>query len=297
VGSPQEPNAAAAGTVAIGDLAIRRLGYGAMRLTGPGIFGPPADLAAARATLRALPELGVNFIDTAHAYGPVVSELLIREALHPYRDLAIATKGGFARPGPNQWAPDGRPDVLRAEVDRSLKVLGVDRIDLWHLHRVDPDVPADDQFATVAELQRAGKLRHVGLSEVSVEQIAAASRHFTVASVQNGYHLLQRKNDPVLDHCARAGIPFIAYFPLATGALAAPDSVLTRVAAKLGATPAQVAIAWLLHRSPNLIVIPGTSRPDHARENVAAAALRLTDEQFAEIERVGKKAALLRQPR
>ncbi|HEY1557371.1 MAG TPA: aldo/keto reductase [Kofleriaceae bacterium] len=287
----------AAGTIAIGDLTIHRLGFGAMRLTGPGIFGPPRDLDGARATLRALPELGIDFIDTANAYGPIVSELLVREVLHPYRGLVIATKGGFLRPGPNQWLPDGRPESLRTAVDSSLKVLGIERIDLWHLHRVDPKVPAGEQFAAVAELQREGKLRHVGLSEVSVEQIAAASQHFTVASVQNGYHLIERKNEPVLAHCERAGIPFIAYFPLATGALAAPDSILTTIAAELGATPAQVAIAWLLRRSRSLIAIPGTSRVDHARENVAAASLELTDEQFTRIERIGKKAALLRQPR
>jgi aryl-alcohol dehydrogenase-like predicted oxidoreductase len=288
---------AAAGTIAIGDLTVHRLGFGAMRLTGPGIFGPPRDVDAARTTLRALPELGIDFIDTANAYGPVVSELLVRECLHPYRGMVIATKGGFVRPGPNQWLPDGRPESLRIAVDSSLKVLGVERIDVWHLHRVDPKVPAHEQFAAIAELQREGKLRHVGLSEVSVAQIEAAGKHFTVASVQNGYHLIERKNEPVLEYCERAGIPFIAYFPLATGALAAPDSILTSVAGELGATPAQVAIAWLLRRSRSLIVIPGTSRPDHASENVAAANLVLDDEQFQRIERIGKKAALLRQPR
>src|SRR5260221_4765936 len=204
-----------------------------MRITGPGMFGPPVDLAAARATLRSLPELGVNFIDTSNAYGPVVSELLVREALHPYRDLVIATKGGLLRPGPNQWLPDGRPKALRAAVEASCKVLGVERIDLWQLHRVDPNVPEADQFAAIAELQREGLIRHVGLSEVSTAQIDAASKHFTVASVQNGYHVIERKSEPVLERCERDGIPFIAYFPLATGALAAPDSVLAHVAKKI----------------------------------------------------------------
>jgi pyridoxine 4-dehydrogenase len=292
-----QPNAADAGTITIGgDLVVNRLGFGAMRLTGPGIMGPPIDMAAARATLRALPELGVNFIDTSNAYGPVVSELLVREVLHPYTGLVIATKGGLLRPGPNQWLNDGRPQSLRAAVENSLKVLGIERIDLWQLHRIDPKIPADDQFGAIADIQRAGLIRHVGLSEVSVEQIVAAGTHFTVASVQNSYHVIQRAHEAVLEHCERAGIPFITYFPLATGALAAPDSVLARTATKLGITPAQAALAWLLHRSKQIIAIPGTSNPEHLRENVAAAAVHLTDEQADEIERVGKKAALLRAP-
>jgi aryl-alcohol dehydrogenase-like predicted oxidoreductase len=260
-------------------------------------MGPPADLPAALATLRSLPELGVNFVDTSNAYGPVVSELLVREALHPYRDIVIATKGGLLRPGPNQWSPDGRPKALRLAVENSLKVLGIERIDLWQLHRVDPNVPQDEQFATIAELQREGLIRHVGLSEVSVEQIDAARKHFVVASVQNGYHVVQRKSEAVLERCEQDGIPFIAYFPLGTGSLAAPDSVLTRVAQKLGITAAQAALAWLLKRSKSLVVIPGTSRPDHARENVAAGDVQLSDDAFEEIARIGQKAALLRAPR
>jgi len=286
-----------AGTITIGgDLTIHRLGVGTMRLTGPGMFGPPADLDGARAMLRTVRELGIDFVDTSNAYGPVVAELLVRDVLHPYTGITVATKGGLLRPGPNQWANDGRPASLRAAVEASLKVLGVERIDLWQLHRVDPNVPADEQFAAIAEMQRAGLIRHAGLSEVSVDQIEAAGKHFRVATVQNGYHLIERKNEPVLEYCERAGIPFIAYFPLATGALAASDSILVPVATKLGITPAQAALAWLLHRSSVLVAIPGTSRADHLRENAAAASIRLTDEQAAAIERVGKKAALLRSP-
>ncbi len=283
-----------AGTVTIGDMTIHRLGFGTMRLTGPGIFGPPGNLEAARETLRLVPELGIDFVDTANAYGPIVAELLVREVLHPYQGIVVATKGGLLRPGPEQWANDGRPASLRAAVEASLKVLGVERIDLWQLHRIDPNVPQDEQFAAIAELQREGKIRHLGLSEVTVDQIEAAGKHFTVASVQNGYHVVQRKSEPVLEYCERAGIPFIAYFPLGTGTLAAADSVLARTADKLGITPGQAAIAWLLKRSPLLVTIPGTSRPDHLRENMAAGDVVLTDEQFDEIARVGKKAALMR---
>ena len=287
-----------AGTVTLGgDLLIHRLGFGAMRITGPGMMGPPADLDAARATLRLLPELGVDFVDTSNAYGPIVSELLVRECLHPYRGIVVSTKGGLLRPGPNQWLKDGRPIALRAAVEASLKVLGVERLDLWHLHRIDPNVPVDDQFGTVAELQREGKIRHAGLSEVTIDQIEAAQKHFRVATVQNGYHVIDRKSEDVVDYCERAGIPFIAYFPLATGALAAPDSVLARVAGKLGMTPGQAALAWLLKRSKNLVAIPGTSKPEHLRENVAAADLVLDDAGYAEIEKVGKKALAMRAPK
>ena len=283
-----------AGTVTIGDMTIHRLGFGTMRLTGPGIFGPPRDLDGARATLRRVLELGIDFVDTANAYGPIVSELLVREVLHPYRGIVVATKGGLLRPGPEQWANDGRPASLRGAVEASLKVLGIERIDLWQLHRIDPKVPEAEQFGAIAELQREGKIRHVGLSEVTALQIESAGKHFTVASVQNGYHVVQRKSEPVLEYCERAGIPFIAYFPLGTGMLAAPDSVLAHTAAKIGITPAQAAIAWLLARSPSLVTIPGTSRADHLSENMAAADIELTPEQQAEIARVGKKAALMR---
>jgi pyridoxine 4-dehydrogenase len=287
-----------AGTVTIGgDLVINRLGFGAMRLTGPGIVGPPPNMAAAIETLRSLEGLGVNFVDTSNAYGPMVSELLIRQVLHPYRGITVATKGGLLRPGPNQWANDGRPEALRAAVELSLKTLAVERIDLWQLHRVDPKVPAGEQFAAIAEIQRAGLIRHAGLSEVSVALIEEARTYFPVATVQNGYHLIERKNDPVLEHCEKLKIPFIGFFPLATGALAAPDSILARIATELGITPAQVAIAWLLKRSPSMVVIPGTANPVHVRENIAAASVQLTDEQFAHIARIGQKAAMLRAPK
>jgi pyridoxine 4-dehydrogenase len=282
------------GTVTIGDISVHRLGFGTMRLTGPGIFGPPGDLERARQTLRLVPELGIDFVDTSNAYGPIVAELLVREVLHPYRGILVATKGGLLRPGPEQWSNDGRPASLRTAVEASLKVLGIERIDLWQLHRIDPKVPIDDQFAVMAALQREGKIRHLGLSEVTVDQIEAAAKHFTVASVQNGYHVVQRKSEAVLEYCERAGIPFIAYFPLGTGMLAAKGSVLARTAEKIGITPAQAAIAWLLKRSPLLVTIPGTSRPDHLRENMAAADITLTDEQFDEIARVGNKAAMMR---
>jgi aryl-alcohol dehydrogenase-like predicted oxidoreductase len=282
--------------IAIGDLAIRRIGFGTMRLTGPGAFGPPANLDSARATLRSLAELGVDFVDTSNAFGPMVSELLVREALHPYHGIVVATKGGLLRPGPNQWRHDGRPASLRAAVDASLSVLGIERIDLWYLH-VDPAIPIDDQLATVADLQHAGKIRHAGLSDASVEQIIAAGKHFTVASVQNAYHLIERRHEPVVEHCERAGIPFVAYFPLATGALAASDSIIARVATRIGATPAQTALAWLLKRSPLLVAIPGTTNPAHARENIGAAALALDDATYSELERIGRKAALLRAPK
>ncbi len=279
-----------------GDLAIDRLGYGAMRLTHRG-WGPPADLEAARETLRTLSAVGVTFVDTSNAYGPFVSELLIREVLHPYRDLVIATKGGILRPGPTQWVRDGRPEALRAAVLGSLKVLGVERLDLWQLHDIDPAVPLDEQFAAIAAMQREGLIRHVGLSNATVAQVDAAGAHFRVASVQCVYNVIDRTHDDVLARCERDGIPFIAYYPLATGALAAPDSILGRIAGELGITAAQAALAWLLKRSKVIVAIPGTSQPAHLRENAAAARIVLTDEQFAAIDRIGRRAAMLRQPR
>jgi pyridoxine 4-dehydrogenase len=281
-------------SISLGDLTIGRLGFGAMRITGPGIMGPPPDLDAARATLRALPELGIDFVDTSNAYGPLISELLVREVLHPYKGIRIATKGGLLRPGPNQWLVDCRPQQLRAAVDNSLHVLGVERIDLWQLHRIDPNVPLDDQFGTMAELQREGKLRNLGLSNVTPDQVDLAAKHFAVASVQNRFHVIDRTFEPLLVRCEQLGIPFIAYFPLATGALAKSDSILVRVARDIGITPGQAALAWLLKRSRSIVAIPGTSSPEHLRENVRAADVRLTDEQFGAIGRVGEKAALLR---
>jgi pyridoxine 4-dehydrogenase len=285
------------GTITIGDLQVSRLGFGTMRIVGDGVFGAPPDLSAARETLRLVPELGVNLVDTANAYGPLIAELLVRDVLHPYRGVVVATKGGLLRPGPSQWKSCGRPEALRAAVKGSLLTLGVDRIDLWQLHRIDPDVPADEQFAAIAEMQRDGLIRHVGLCNVWNEQIEAARKHFTVAAVQNLYHVIDRRSEPVVDHCEQHGIPFIAYFPLATGALATHDSVLQRVAAKIGIAPGQAALAWLLKRSPSIIVIPGTQNPEHLRENVAAASIELDDEHYAEIERIGRKADRLRAQR
>ena len=282
------------GTIAIGDLQVSRLGFGTMRITGPGVFGPPHDVASAHETLRLLPELGVNLVDTANAFGPLFAELLVRSVLYPYRGLVVATKGGVVRPGPSHWQEAGRPEQLRAAVEGSLMMLGVDRIDLWQLHRIDPAVPADEQFAAIAQIQRDGLIRHVGLCNVWNEQIEAARKHFTVAAVQNLYHVIDRRSEPVVDYCEQHGIPFIAYFPLATGALAARDSVLQHVAAKIGITPGQAALAWLLKRSPSIAVIPGTQNPDHLRENVAAGSIELDDEHYAEIERIGRKADQLR---
>jgi pyridoxine 4-dehydrogenase len=282
------------GTIAIGDFQVSRIGFGTMRITGPGVMGPPRDLAAAREALRLVPELGINLVDTANAYGPLVAELLVCDELHPYRGLLVATKGGVVRPGPNQWRSDGRPAALRAAVQGSLVTLRVDCIDLWQLHRIDPEVPADDQFAAIAQIQRDGLIRHVGLSNVSIEEIEAAGKHFTVAAVQNRYHVIDRRNEPVVEYCEQHAIPFIAYFPLATGALAARDSILQHVAAKLGITPGQAALAWLLKRSPSIVVIPGTQNPAHLRENVAAGSVELSDEHYAAIERIGRKADQLR---
>ena len=285
------------GTITIGEFCVSRLGFGTMRLVGDGVFGPPPDLAMARETLQRVPELGVNLVDTANSYGPLIAELLVRHLLHPYRGLLVATKGGFRRPGPFQWQTDCRPESLREAVEGSLKTLGVDRIDLWQLHRIDPEVPLEEQFGAVAQMQREGLIRHVGLCNVWNEQIDVARKHFTVASVQNLYHVIDRRSEPVVDYCEQHGIPFIAYFPLATGALAARDSVLHRVAAKIGMTPAQAALAWLLKRSPSIAVIPGTQNPEHLRENVAAASIELSDEHCAEIERIGRKADQLRAQR
>lgn len=287
-------HASAAGSISIGDLSVHRLGFGGMRLTGTGILGPPPDIASARATLRALPALGVNLVDTSNAYGPFISEALIRECLHPYAGLTIATKGGYLRPGPFLWHPDGRPASLRLAVQGSLKLLGVERIDLWQLHRIDPAVPESDQFGCIADLQREGLIRHVGLSGCTLDQLDLARTVFPVASVQHRYHVIDRRSESLVDRCAALSIPFIAYFPLATGALAAPDSILAGVASRLGITPAQAALAWLLHRSPSIVVIPGTQNPAHLAENVAAAAIRLSPDDFAEISRIGERAAKLR---
>ncbi|ASF11456.1 putative aldo/keto reductase [Nocardia brasiliensis NBRC 14402] len=274
--------AAASGTFAIGaDLPVHRLGFGAMQLTGPGVWGDPADPDEAVRVLRRVVELGVNFIDTADSYGPFVSEQLIRKALHPYPDdLVIATKGGFTRSGPGDWRAVGRPEYLRQQTELSLRHLGLDRIDLYQLHRIDPQVPLADQLGELALLQQEGKIRHIGLSQVSVAQLAQAREIATIVSVQNLYNLSNRTDEDVLDYAERENIAFIPWYPIATGTLAAPGGPLDAIAAEHGATPAQLALAWLLRRSPVLLPIPGTSRVAHAEENTAAAGITLTDKEF-----------------
>jgi pyridoxine 4-dehydrogenase len=279
-------SAAASGTFTVGgDMTVNRLGFGAMRITGQGIWGDPKDPAGARATLRRAVELGVNFIDTADSYGPEVSENLIREVLHPYRGVVIATKGGLTRQGPGEWYPVGRGPYLQQCVQMSLRRLGVERIDLWQLHRIDPQTSRKEQFETIAAMQRDGYIRHVGLSEVSVGDIEEAQQYFPVATVQNQYNLVDRKSENVLDYCEAHNIGFIPWFPLAAGDLAQSGSVLSQIAKRLGATASQVALAWTLKRSPVMLPIPGTSRADHLEENVAAANLVLTDEDFEELDR------------
>jgi aryl-alcohol dehydrogenase-like predicted oxidoreductase len=264
-------------------LTIHRLGFGAMRITGPGIWGPPADPDTAVAVLRRAVELGVDFIDTADAYGPDVSEDLIREALHPYDGVVIATKGGLTRQGPDAWEPVGRPAYLRQCVQMSLRRLGVDRIDLWQLHRIDPQVPADEQFGAIAEFQREGLIRHIGLSEVTIDDVVAAQRHVDVVTVQNLYNVADRSAESLLDHCETEGIGFIPWFPLGGRGLAQEGSALTRIADRLGATPGQVALAWLLQRSPVMLPIPGTGSLEHLAENCASSDLVLDDEALAEL--------------
>ncbi len=284
--------AAASGTFALGgDMNVTRLGYGAMRITGKGIWGEPDDHEESLRVLRRLPELGINFIDTADSYGPYVSEDLIREALHPYDGMVIATKGGLTRHGPDIWRPVGRREYLRQCVLMSLRRLKVDWIDLWQLHRIDGNVDRDEQFAEIAKMQKEGLIRHVGLSEVSVEEIEAAEKHFKVVSVQNLYNLVTRQSEAVLDYCEQRQIAFIPWFPLAAGNLARPGSVLDDVAHKLDAAPSQVALAWVLKRSPVMLPIPGTSKVKHLEENVAAAGIELSDEDFARLDQAGKDEA------
>jgi len=280
-------HAAASGTFRIGgDLEVNRLGFGAMRITGKGIWGDPADPRAARQTLEKLPALGVNLIDTADSYGPFVSEDLIREVLHPYKGMVIATKGGLTRHGPDIWAPVGRPEYLRQCVLMSLRRLGLDRIDLWQLHRIDAK---DEQFGVIRDMQNEGLIRHVGLSEVNVEEIQAAAKFFKVVTVQNLYNLGNRQSEAVLDYCTEQGIGFIPWFPLAAGELAKEGSVLSSIARKLGATDGQVALAWLLKRSPVMLPIPGTGSADHLEENIKGASLELSQEDFEALEHAVKK--------
>jgi aryl-alcohol dehydrogenase-like predicted oxidoreductase len=277
--------ASKSGTFAIGgDLPVYRLGFGAMRVTGRGIWGPPKDRDEAIRVLKRCVDHGINLIDTAESYGPQVSEELIGEALAPYpKGMVIATKGGLDRPGPDNWVPNAKPARLREELDGSLRRLKLERIDLWQLHRIDTNVPEDEQFGAIAELQRAGKIRHVGLSEVTIDQIKRAEKFFKVVSVQNRYNLADREWESVLDYCERAGIGFIPWFPLATGKLAEPGGALANIAAKHGAAPSQIALAWLLKRSPVMLPIPGTSSVAHLDENMKGAEIELSDEEFASI--------------
>jgi pyridoxine 4-dehydrogenase len=281
-------NASQSGSFLIGgDLKINRLGFGAMRITGPGIWGEPADRAEVLNTLRRLPELGVNFIDTADSYGPDISEELIREALYPYPDMLVATKGGLTRTGPNIWTPVGRPEYLIQQAHKSLRNLGVAQIGLWQLHRIDPKVPRDEQFGAIKQLMDDGVIRHAGLSEVSVEEIEAASKVFKVASVQNRYNLVDRTSEAVLDFCEKGGIGFIPWFPLAAGALAEPGSILDTIAKRHQAAPGQIALAWVLRRSAVMLPIPGTSKVSHLEENIAAVNIKLSDEEFMALDRAG----------
>ncbi|MGH6614975.1 aldo/keto reductase [Sphingomonas sp.] len=280
-------DASLSGTFAIGgDMTVNRLGFGAMRITGPGIWGEPEDRPEALRVLRRLPDIGVDFIDTADSYGPFVSEDLIAEALHPYKGLLIATKGGLVRPGVTQgeWPNVGDPHYLGQAVRMSLRRLKVDRIDLWQLHRIDKKVPQDEQFGAIKSFIDHGLIRHAGLSQVSVAQIEAARKIFPVATVQNLYNLGNRADEDVLDYCEAHGIGFIPWFPLAAGSLAQPGAIVDTLAKAKGATPGQIALAWLLRRSPVMLPIPGTSRVAHLEENVAGAAVTLTDAEFAELD-------------
>lgn len=275
-------DAAAAGTFDLGDLSVNRLGFGAMRITGEGIWGEPEDPEEARAVLRRAVELDINLIDTADSYGPDVSERLIGETLYPYPDgLVIATKAGLLRDGPGQWRPDGRPEHLREACEGSLRRLRLDRIDLYQLHRIDPQVPAEESLGTLAELREEGKIRHVGLSEVGVEEIRQAQEIVPIASVQNRYNLTDRGSEDVLDFCEREGMGFIPWFPLAVGDLARTGGPLDEIADRHDATPGQIALAWLLWRSPVMLPIPGTSSVTHLEENVAAASLELDEEELS----------------
>jgi aryl-alcohol dehydrogenase-like predicted oxidoreductase len=283
-------NANKSGTFKIGDLSINRLGFGAMRITGRGIWGPPADHDEAIRTLKRLPELGVNFIDTADSYGPDVSEWLIKEALAPYHgNVVVATKGGLTRTGPDVWPPVGRPEYLLQQVHKSLRNLGVEQIDLWQLHRIDSKVPAKEQFDAIKSFLDTGLIANAGLSEVSIADIEAASKHFKVATVQNRYNLVDRTSEDVLDYCEKHGIGFIPWFPLAAGELARPGSLLDTIAHKHDASPSQVALAWVLKRSPVMLPIPGTSKVKHLEENVAAVRIDLSDADFAALDEEGSR--------
>ena len=284
-------NATSSGSFKIGgDMQVNRLGFGAMRIVGDGIWGEPADRAEAIRVLKRLPALGVDFIDTADSYGPDISEQLIREALNPYKNLVVATKAGLTRTGPNIWIPVGRPEYLIQQAHKSLRQLGVDRIDLWQLHRIDAKVPRDEQFDTIKSLIKDGIIRHAGLSEVSVDDVKAAGKFFKVATVQNRYNLVDRTSEDVLDYCAQQNIGFIPWFPLAAGDLAKPGSLLDKIAKQHNAEPSQIALAWVLKRSPVMLPIPGTSKVKHLEVNIAAVDITLSDEEFAALDKEGKAA-------
>lgn len=289
--SSSELPAAKAGEFAIGgDLRVYRLGFGAMRITGKGIWGEPKDRAEAIRVLRKAVELGINFIDTADSYGPSVSEEIIAEALHPYpKELVIATKAGLERPGPDQWVPNGKPAHLRKACEGSLRRLRVERIDLFQLHRIDDKVPAEDQLGTLKDLQAEGKIKHIGLSEVSVRQIETAQKVVPIVTVQNRYSVLDRGAEDVLEYCERAEIGFIPWFPLGAGQLSGAGSKLTRIAEQAKITPSQLALAWLLRRSPVILPIPGTSQVAHLEENVATAAVKIDDSTFQELNKLAGK--------
>jgi pyridoxine 4-dehydrogenase len=287
-----EVHAQASGTFRLGgDLPIHRLGYGAMRLTGDGIWGEPKSRETAKQVLRKAVELGVNFIDTADSYGPYVSEELIAEALHPYpKGLVIATKGGLVRTGPNQWHPVGRPEYLQQEVEMSLRRLKLERIDLWQLHRIDPKVPVQESLGAIKKLQEQGKIRHIGLSEVKPDEIEQATKVVQIVSVQNQYNIGDRRHEDVVDYCAEHRLGFIPWFPVAAGKLAKEGGPLDSAAKRQGATVSQLSLAWLLHRSPVMLPIPGTSSVAHLEENVAAAAIKLSNDEWKQIEEQAKNA-------
>lgn len=284
-------DAGLSGTFAIGgDLTVNRLGFGAMRITGKGIWGPPEDEAEARRTLRRIPEIGVNFIDTAESYGPYVSEELIGEELAPYaKGTIIATKSGLTRTGPNEWPQLGRPEFLRQGAIQSLRRLKVERIDLWQLHRIDAKVPRADQFEAIVQLQQDGIIRHAGLSEVSVADIEEAQKYFKVTTVQNLYNFANRQSEAVLEYCEANNIGFIPWFPLAGGELVEAHAEAKAIVAKHNASPSQIALAWLLKRSPVMLPIPGTGKVKHLEDNVAAAAITLSDEDFATLDKIAGK--------
>jgi pyridoxine 4-dehydrogenase len=271
-----------------GEIEIHRLGFGAMRITGPRVWGPPVDMAEAIHTLKRLPELGIDFIDTADSYGPEVSEQLIREVLYPYDGILVATKAGLRRPGPGVWERDGRPEYLRQQAIKSRERLGLEQIQLWQLHSIDPKVPRDEQFEAVKSLQDDKIIRHAGLSNISVAELEAASKVFKVATVQNRYNLVDRSSEEVLDYCERYGIGFIPWYPLAAGNLSKNGS-MDAIAKAHDATPSQIALAWLLKRSPVMLPIPGTSKVAHLEENIAAVDIQLSDEEFATLDREGRE--------